>query len=159
MAMMDCPECGKQVSDKAPACPDCGMPIAPPQQEKAFCSKCGKDINKDAVVCPACGVPTSNYQLQQQQTPAPINVTVSNVNTNANVNTNTNMMGMAGFGRPKNKWTAILLCIFLGYFGGHKFYEGKVMMGIIYIFTVGLFMIGVIIDFFVLLGKPNPYYV
>jgi len=36
MAMIDCPECGKQVSDKAPACPDCGVPIAqqvpPPSQ-------------------------------------------------------------------------------------------------------------------------------
>ena len=27
MALINCPECGKQVSDKAPACPDCGCPI------------------------------------------------------------------------------------------------------------------------------------
>ena len=158
MAMIDCPECGKQVSDKAPACPACGVPVASPQQEKIFCSKCGKDIDKDAIVCPACGVPTTNFQQQQQQqAPAPINVTVSNVNTNTN--TNTNMMGMAGFGKPKNKWVALLLCIFLGYFGAHKFYEGRILMGIIYMFTVGLFFVGVVIDFFVLLGKPNPYYI
>jgi hypothetical protein len=28
MALMSCPECGKQVSDKAAACPHCGAPIA-----------------------------------------------------------------------------------------------------------------------------------
>ena len=32
MALIECPECKKQVSDKAPACPQCGAPIvaAPP---------------------------------------------------------------------------------------------------------------------------------
>lgn len=28
MAMMECPECGKEVSDKAASCPNCGAPIA-----------------------------------------------------------------------------------------------------------------------------------
>ena len=28
MALIDCPECGKQVSSKAPTCPNCGAPIA-----------------------------------------------------------------------------------------------------------------------------------
>ena len=28
MAMFDCPECGKNISDKAAACPNCGAPIA-----------------------------------------------------------------------------------------------------------------------------------
>lgn len=27
MALINCPECGKQISDKAPSCPDCGCPI------------------------------------------------------------------------------------------------------------------------------------
>src|SRR5215218_9820784 len=27
MALMPCPECGNEVSDKAPACPRCGVPI------------------------------------------------------------------------------------------------------------------------------------
>ena len=31
MAMIDCPECGKQISDKAPACNNCGVPIAQQQ--------------------------------------------------------------------------------------------------------------------------------
>ncbi|MFP4080867.1 MAG: hypothetical protein ACLFMW_07815 [Ectothiorhodospira sp.] len=28
MALIECPECGRQVSDKAPTCPGCGVPIA-----------------------------------------------------------------------------------------------------------------------------------
>lgn len=27
MALINCPECGKEISDKAPACPKCGAPI------------------------------------------------------------------------------------------------------------------------------------
>ena len=27
MALIKCPECGKEFSDKAPACPNCGYPI------------------------------------------------------------------------------------------------------------------------------------
>ena len=61
--------------------------------------------------------------------------------------------------RAKNKYIALLLCIFLGFVGGHKFYEGKIGMGILYIFTGGLFMIGVIVDFLTLLFKPTTYYV
>lgn len=29
MAMIKCPECGKEVSEKAPLCPNCGYPINP----------------------------------------------------------------------------------------------------------------------------------
>lgn len=34
MALTTCPDCGKQVSDKAPTCPNCGCPIAKPKQNK-----------------------------------------------------------------------------------------------------------------------------
>lgn len=56
-----------------------------------------------------------------------------------------------------NKWVALLLCLLLGPFGAHKFYEGKNVMGVIYLFTVGLFGIGWVIDIFALLCKPHYY--
>ena len=59
--------------------------------------------------------------------------------------------------RVRSKWVALLLCFFFGIIGAHKFYEGKILMGILYIFTAGVFGIGVVIDFIVLLFKPNPY--
>lgn len=54
---------------------------------------------------------------------------------------------------------SLCLCLFLGALGAHKFYEGKGGMGVVYIFTFGLFGIGVLIDFFSILSKPNPYIV
>lgn len=62
-------------------------------------------------------------------------------------------------GKPKNKWIAALLCLFLGLIGAHKFYEGKIAMGILYIATLGLCGIGALVDFIVILTKPQPYYV
>lgn len=59
----------------------------------------------------------------------------------------------------KNKWVAFLLCLFLGGLGVHKFYEEKIGMGILYLFTGGLLGIGWLIDCIVLLCKPNPYFV
>ncbi len=38
------------------------------------------------------------------------------------------------------------LCLFLGFFGAHKFYQEKPFWGIIYLFTFGLFGIGWFVD-------------
>ena len=61
-----------------------------------------------------------------------------------------------------NSWLVMLtiffLCLFLGLIGAHKFYEGKIGMGVLYIFTGGLFGIGAFVDLIVILCKPGPYY-
>ena len=59
---------------------------------------------------------------------------------------------------PKSKWAAFFLCLFFGVLGIHKFYEGRVMLGIVYLLTLGLCGVGVVIDLVILLFKPNPYY-
>lgn len=46
----------------------------------------------------------------------------------------------------KKKLLTILLCIFLGYLGVHRFYVGKVWTGLIWFLTGGLVGIGVIVD-------------
>ena len=58
----------------------------------------------------------------------------------------------------KNKWASFFLCLFFGVFGAHKFYEGKVLLGVLYVVTAGLFGIGIVVDLIILLFKPNPYY-
>lgn len=120
-----------------------------------FCKHCGEKIPEDAVICKSCGrqveeIKTSNVQQPQ--------IVINNDNNNANANTNVNA-NVNAFGRRLcNKWVALCLCIFLGILGAHKFYEGKGGMGIVYIFTAGLFGIGWFIDIFSILSKPNPYY-
>lgn len=46
----------------------------------------------------------------------------------------------------KNKWATLALCVFLGFFGAHRFYVGKVGTGVLYIFTAGGLGFGWIID-------------
>lgn len=46
----------------------------------------------------------------------------------------------------KSKTAALLLCIFLGYFGAHYFYAGRAGRGVLFFFTVGLFGLGWIYD-------------
>ena len=118
-----------------------------------FCKHCGAKIPEDAVLCTACGRQVEEIKQEAAQPSIIIN------NDNTNVNTNTNTVVAAGMGRPKNKWVAFFLCFFLGFLGAHKFYEGKIVRGLIYMFTGGLFGIGILIDLISILCKPNPYYV
>ena len=51
MAIIKCPECGHQVSDKAETCPSCGVRIA---GNVTKCSRCGAVVFKDQTLCPEC---------------------------------------------------------------------------------------------------------
>ena len=51
----------------------------------------------------------------------------------------------------KSKITALLLCLFLGFLGIHRFYVGKSGTGILYLLTMGFGGIGVLIDFILIL--------
>ena len=118
--------------------------------ETIFCSTCGQQIAKNAISCPFCGAPV--YQNMQQQ-PQVQPIIINNNNNNSYV-------GMVrGMAQPKDKWVAFLLCFFLGGFGAHKFYEGRMLAGVLYLFTMGLLGIGVLVDLIAILLKPNPYYV
>ena len=120
------------------------------QQGTKYCKHCGKIIAEAAVICIHCGCQVE--ALQQTSQPIIIH------NNNQNINTNRNSSAM-GHSRARNKWVAFFLCLFLGFFGGHKFYEGRVGMGIVYLLTFGLFGFGWLADCFILLCKPNPYFI
>lgn len=55
MALIECLECGNQVSDRANACPHCGFPINQISSNKIECPNCGMSIDMDCEECPICG--------------------------------------------------------------------------------------------------------
>ena len=56
MAIIKCPECGHQVSDKAPVCPNCGVEIA---DKVTKCPDCGEIYFASDAMCPQCYRPTA----------------------------------------------------------------------------------------------------
>lgn len=49
---MFCRNCGKEVDEKAFACPGCGVP---PRKGKKFCQHCGEGVEPEQVMCVKCG--------------------------------------------------------------------------------------------------------
>lgn len=86
------------------------------EQEK-YCHSCGEAINIKAEICPKCGV-------RQPIIEAPRSAT----NTD-------------------ERWLAtLLLCVFLGGLGIHRFYTGNTITGIIQLLTLGGCGIWALID-------------
>ena len=52
---------------------------------------------------------------------------------------------------PKSRLIALVMCVIFGALGVHRFYVGRWITGILYIFTGGLFVIGWFIDILLLL--------
>ena len=48
----------------------------------------------------------------------------------------------------KSKTTALLLCFFIGGYGAHRFYTGYKLLGFLYMFSLGLFGFGWLIDLY-----------
>lgn len=55
--MINCPECGQEISDKAIKCIHCGKVLVEEVAPKKFCRECGKEVDIEAIECPYCGCP------------------------------------------------------------------------------------------------------
>ena len=83
-----------------------------------FCPKCGHELLAVGDYCSQCGLPIPPDERLYDDPDA----------------------------SSRSRLVALLLCVFLGYLGVHRFYVGKIATGVIWLLTGGLFGIGYIID-------------
>lgn len=103
-----------------------------------FCRNCGKVVADEAVICVDCGVPKGKGSKFCQNCGAETN-DLAVVCTKCGVK-------LVKSGDGKNWLTALLLCIFLGEFGAHRFYVGKIGTGVLMLLTLGGLGIWLLID-------------
>ncbi|MFQ9515721.1 MAG: double zinc ribbon domain-containing protein [Eubacterium sp.] len=58
MAIIKCPECGKEISDQAETCIHCGKQIK--KENTIVCIECGTCLSVNDAVCPKCGCPVNS---------------------------------------------------------------------------------------------------
>ena len=98
----------------------------------AYCNNCGSQINDNAVVCVKCGVAIHRTG------------------------------GQGGDPGGKDWLTTLLLCLFLGCLGVHRFYSGSTVIGVLQLVTMGGCGIWTLIDFILIAtnsytdGQGNP---
>ena len=74
MAIIKCPECGQDISDKAKKCIHCGKVFVEEEIGKVFvvCAECGAELAETDEYCPNCGCPVSKnnpVQKKSKRTP------------------------------------------------------------------------------------------
>ncbi len=128
---------------------------------KFKCKDCGATkYNKsgNTYKCQYCGYSEEVYGDQAEElkpyiTPQASSVMPTSVSETRNSTSQENSVG--------SLLVKLMLCFFAGYLGVHKFMERKIILGILYLFTFGLFGIGYFIDcaiyFFKLIGALINY--
>ena len=134
-----CPECGEKVIDDLDNTAE-GFSLNSNQSYRTrICKYCGAELQNDSFYCLSCGRAVDDDKI------------ISNI---------TDRCPTKYANRKwRNKWVSLLLCFFFGGLGIHRFYEGKIITGILYLFSFGFFGVGWFIDIVRILLKPNPYQV
>ena len=118
------------------------------------CASCGAQIAENARFCSYCGTEAgtgSSAPVQQEQV-----IYVHNHYYQQEPQVVERVVYAEPSKSPKSRLILLLLFWISGVIGGHKFYSGKIGMGFLYMFTGGLFGIGLIVDFFsILIGTPK----
>lgn len=102
-----------------------------------YCRKCGKEIADDAEFCPYCGTRTHDEVHE---------ATFEAKGDGSQYNAANNTPAKDDNISDKSWLITLLLCIFVGSLGIHRFYVGKIGTGILWLLTAGCFGIGTLID-------------
>jgi membrane protease subunit (stomatin/prohibitin family) len=126
-----------------------------------FCSACGKQVADQATFCPGCGAPVSQPAAGQAAPAQAARKFCPNCGTA--LDPLAAVCVKCGSGVPhKDFLTTLLLCIFLGVFGVHRFYTGNVGIGVAQLLTLGGCGIWVLVDIILIAagsyrdGNGNP---
>ena len=124
---------------------------------KYFCPNCGAALEQGIRFCPNCGTTLTDREqpvqqpaqqpAQQYVQPQPAQVIVQQGPYQPYQQHAYGQVPIS----PLSRTVTLILCMFFGYFGVHRFYSGSIGLGILYLFTYGIFGIGIFIDFIVIL--------
>jgi ribosomal protein L37E len=109
-----------------------------------FCRNCGKEVFEQAVMCVACGVPPKAGKKYCNNCGAETNP-IAEMCVKCGVK-------LASPSTEGKEWMpTLLICLFLGVFGIHRFYTGHVAIGLLQLLTLGGCGIWTLIDFALIL--------
>ncbi len=129
---MECKHCGAEIKSNQSECAFCGCEVEHPQPERP----------QHVVINNYYGYKESeNYANKMPQSK---NEDFVSDKGNKSYIYNESKIS------DKNKIVALLLCIFFGIFGLHKFYVGKNSSGLLYLFTYGICGFGWIADIIII---------
>ena len=70
--LVECPDCGREVSDLAVTCPQCARPLraetSDPEAAPVTCAECGTEYSSNmAITCPGCAWPHANSTVSTNE--------------------------------------------------------------------------------------------
>ena len=76
MAMIKCPECSGEISDKAKKCIHCGKILVEESElaQEIKCSECGTVLSESDEICPNCGCPVEKKNAEETVKPQQVEV-------------------------------------------------------------------------------------
>ena len=65
MSLINCPECGEQISEKATECVHCGASLIEEPIIEKNCLECGTMLSDTDTSCPNCGCPIESIESEK----------------------------------------------------------------------------------------------